>query len=369
MFKKNRIFLIAVLAFAVATAAAAGSYALAQSGGQPQTATTKTKNVVARHIDYNVSLQVNGDLSSLNPKLKGILPLSLGVKGGADVKKDTGGLLAQGSIRLSGLDSIIQKIVAAHGSGNGAALGSLASGALSDIQFAEVNNDLYLKLGGTWYEATGLQGCRGPRPAGSGATVKRPNIPRNHPDLKGAFPGGAKALLKNVKQTGQENIDGAATTHYTATLDLGKAITEEAAALNKSGKTAQASRLEAASGQITGAFKRLNLEWWIDADGHIRQVKLDVEVEPAALAALAGGKNVKTETLLKDITSVKLDATVKFSNFGEDFQVVRPAGNVKPLGDLLGLPGIRKPGNSSNPGNGPNAAWHAPEHFFRRGRA
>lgn len=345
MFRNHRIFLIGILALAVA-AAAAGSYALAQSGGGQTGATAKTtaKNIVAWHVDYNVSLQVNGDLSNVSSKLKGFLPLDLNVKGGADVKKDANGLSAQGNVRLSGFNNILQKLASGNGSGSGgaAALGSLAGGALSDIQFVEVNHDLYLKLAGSWYDAGGLEKCHGPRPAGASA-------PKNHPELKGSFPVGAKALLKDVKQAGQENIDGAATTHYTATLDLNKAITDEVAALNKAGKTAQANRLEAAKGQITGAFRQLNLEWWIDGENQIRQVKLDVEINPGALASLAGGKGGKAGTLLNDITSVKLDATATFSQFGQDFQITKPGGNISSLRNLIGLTGIRKHGSGIHP--------------------
>ncbi len=364
MFKKHRILLAGVLAFAVA---AAGSYALAASGGPAQpTHPTASKNIVARHIDYNISLQVNGDLSSVSPKLKGVLPLNLSVNGGTDVKKDAGGPAAQGSIRISGLDSLIQKITATHGSGGtapgAAALGSLASGALSDVQFTEVNQELYLKLAGTWYEAGGLGGCHGPGPAGTQAVNHHPDAQRSLPGVKSVFPGGAQALLKNVKQVGQENVDGIDTTHYTATLDLDKAISEEVAALNKSGRTAQANRLEAARGQITGAFRQLDLEWWVDGDHHIRQTKLVVEVVPAALASLAGNKDGKAATLLKDVTSVKLDAAVKFSRFGQDFQVAAPGGDVKQLGDLFGLAGIRKPAR------GGSRAWVRPGRgHFRHG--
>ena len=185
--------------------------------------------------------------------------------------------------------------------------------------------------------------------------------------IESAFPGGPKALLKDVKTVGQEDIDGTATTHYQATIDLDKAITEGAAAAKNSGKTDEAARLEAARGQLTGAVKQLNLEWWLDGDNQLRQVKADVSVEPGSLAPLlasmesgkpgaesgtvdparaAEGK-AKAEAALKGIQSITINATVKFSGFGENVQIAKPEGDVKQLSDLMGSFGQGQPGHNN----------------------
>ncbi len=331
MFKKHKILTVGLLALIMALVAGVGSYALAQTGGGQQPAATG--KVASRHADYSVSLQVNGNLSLVNPKLQGILPLDLTAKGGVDIQKGSNGVSAKGDVQLGGLDQIIQKAIATRGSGNGsAAMGSLVSGAISDLNFVEVDHHMYVQVAGTWYDVT--RGCKPSGKPGSAAAGKA--------KVQSLIPGGPKSLLSNV-QTSADTIDGVSTTHYSATVDVNKAIDDAVAALNSKGKTAQAGQLQADRSQIVAAARQLDLEWWMDGSGQLRQVKVAVEIDPSGLASLvpsANGKG-KLADVLRGITSVKLDATVKFSQFGTDFQIAKPDGNILQLKDLMGLAGLK----------------------------
>ncbi len=350
MWKKHKVAVIGLLLLAVVLAAGVTSYALAQSSGGSQT--TASGNVISRHVDYNVNLQVSGDLSTVNPKLQGVLPLNLSAQGGADVQKSDNGPQVQGNLQLNGLDGIIQKLSARGGSGlQGSLGGTLAKSILSNLQFIAVDHDLYLNLGGAWYDTGDLTQVKRPgnrRDNGSGTAEAQGKA-----CLQGAFPGGAKALLTNVQQS-PDTVDGVATTHYTASTDLDKALTEAAAAATNCGKTAEAAKLTAAKGQIESATKQLNLEWWIDGGNQVRQVKVDVDVNPSALAPVLEadapqGKAARVDAILKGITDVKLDAQVKFSQFGQDFQIQKPSGDVQPLKNLMGLLGHHKRGDQGAP--------------------
>lgn len=364
MLKRHKLPLIAFLAIIAVVVAGLGSYALAQTGSNSPAPAVQSDGS-SRHVDYDVSLQVAGDLSAVNPELQGLLPLNLEAKGGADIEKTANGPAVKGDLQLGGLDAIVQKLTTGNGSGNGAsALGSsVINSFLSDVQFVAIDKDVYVNLGGTWYDTGSLDGHKGQNPAGDNATNDGAKKDKAKADIASAFPGGPKTLLKDVKTVGQENIDGTATTHNTAAVDLDKALTEASTAARNAGKTAQADKLDAVKTQITGAFKTLNVEWWLDGSGKLIQAKLAVDVTPSSLAPLVeqyagnkpgdGNAKVNADAVLKGITSVTLNATVKFSHFGEDFQISKPDGNIQPLKDLMGMVGGHKGGqdNSSKPAN------------------
>ena len=47
----------------------------------------------------------------------------------------------------------------------------------------------------------------------------------------------------------------------------------------------------------------------------------------------------KITAALNGVQSVSLNVTAKFSHFGEDFQVAKPSGTIKPIGDLTRMMG------------------------------
>lgn len=412
MRKRHKLLSTIFMAALLVLVAGLGSYALAQSDDVAQLPAAGSDKI-SRHVDYDVTLQVNGDLSAVDPKLAGILPLSLNAKGGADLGRGENGPEVNENLQVTGLDTIIQKIAAENGAGDArAALGAgIVQSALSDLQFVAVDNDMYVKLAGTWYNTGDMSKLHGRKADGdsdneeantdeSGADDANANDTndtneadageaKDHACAESAFPGGPQALLKDVRTVGQEDIDGTGTTHYQATVDLDKAITEAATAARNCGKTDEAARLEAARGQLTGTVKQLNLEWWLDGDNQLKQAKAAVAIEPASLAPLlasmdsgrhgadSGAQDTAKETearakadaALKGIQSITINATVKFSRFGEDFQITKPEGDIKPLSDLTGATcGQGQKGQrgqnkmhgqkNGNGGDGSGSSWH-----------
>src|SRR5659263_69623 len=254
MRKRHKLLSTLFMATLLILVAGLGSYALAQSddAAQPPAAGS---DEISRHVDYDVTLQVNGDLSAVDPKLAGILPLSLNAKGGADLGRGENGPEVNGNLQVTGLNTIIQKIAAENGAGDArAALGAgIVQSALSDLQFVAVDNDMYVKLAGTWYNTGDMSKLHGRKPDGdsdnaeanadeSGADDANANDAnageakdQDHACAESAFPGGPQALLKDVKTVGQD-IDGTGTTHYQATVDLDKAITEAATVARNCGR-------------------------------------------------------------------------------------------------------------------------------------
>lgn len=147
--------------------AGVGSYALAQSNDGAQPPANGAKEV-SRHVDYDLTLQVTGDLSVVDPKLAGILPLNLKATGGADVSKGENGPEVAGNLQVKGMDTIVQKIAAGNGaSAAPSVLGAgIVNSALSDLQFVALDNNIYVKLAGTWYNAGDVSKHRGGKPAG-----------------------------------------------------------------------------------------------------------------------------------------------------------------------------------------------------------
>ena len=94
MRKRHKLLPTIFMAALFVLVAGLGSYALAQSddASPPPAAGSDTNS---RHVDYDVNLQVNGDLSAVDPKLAGILPLDLNAKGGADVARGENGPAGQ----------------------------------------------------------------------------------------------------------------------------------------------------------------------------------------------------------------------------------------------------------------------------------
>jgi hypothetical protein len=343
LWQKHKITFAGIAVLAAVLVAMLAGIAAAQSQDD-QSAAPSRQQVASRHVDYDVSLQINGDLSSVDPKLAGVLPLNLNASGGADIHKSDSGPSASGDLKLDGFNALVQKFAGGDTADSGrAALGAnIVGGILSDVQFTAVDKHLYVQLGGVWYDA-------GDMTRHQGAHGHHDNGDTGHNDAacacaEGAFAGEPQALLKNQKTVGQEDIDGVSTTHYSASIDVDKALTEGAAALTSCGKTDEAAELEAARTQISGAIKQVDLQWWLDGDSQLIQARATVNVEPASLAALAqtldphsgSGHGDQAVAVLNGIQSVTLDATVKFSRFGEDFQIEKPAGEIQPLEGLLG---------------------------------
>jgi hypothetical protein len=101
------------------------------------------------------------------------------------------------------------------------------------------------------------------------------------------------------KKVGSEQIDGDATTHYTAKIDYRKAAKSAAASLKPSLRTAAAGIKKA-----TGGYT-VPIDVWIDQDGNLRRETVDVAVSTSGVTA-------------------KSNVTVDFTNYGENVTVTPP---------------------------------------------
>ncbi|MEU7228536.1 hypothetical protein [Streptomyces chrestomyceticus] len=100
---------------------------------------------------------------------------------------------------------------------------------------------------------------------------------------------------KDVTKVGTETVDGTATTHYKVSVDVAELAKDNAQ---------QAKQLRAQLGD------RLPLDIWLDAQGRVRQEKIEVKPQ--------GGKQGSSGAR----TSVS--TTLKFSDFGTDVNVTAP---------------------------------------------
>lgn len=98
-----------------------------------------------------------------------------------------------------------------------------------------------------------------------------------------------ETVSDDVKTVGSDTIRGVDTTHYHATLDLGKAID-------------QAKIPQALRDKVKGLLQRggaqvptIPADVWVDGDGHVRRIRLDVDT--ASFAGLAAGASGATGSL------------------------------------------------------------------------
>jgi hypothetical protein len=126
-----------------------------------------------------------------------------------------------------------------------------------------------------------------------------------------------------------------------------------------------AGSLEGAKSQISNIFKKGEVELWISDDSYIRQGKVSLEIDPSIIVSLmkgfmenlGNGANAPLAESLKAISSLSLDLTVKQSQFDQEFNITKPAGNVAKLEDLFGGTGAGRSGLGGLGGGTPTTPW------------
>ncbi len=331
------VFLIGVaVLLAVAASGCGGS---ASSTTAIDNAIHNSSNVKSEHVDFNVALGVNGDLSTVEPTLKGLLPLNLTIAGGTDIDmKDQSNPKAQGNIKIGGLDKLFSSIGQAEGSNPQTSMGlGLLSGMLSNIDFVLVDNDLYIKVSGNWYDTGNLSSAAGGLKLPTTGTTVNSSCYQNAAKDTSKF--GAEKIFKNIQDMGNETIDGASTHHYKADINFDSLLTQVANATRDCGNAQAAGGIEAAKSQIGSVFKTASVEMWIGDDNYFHQAKLDLAMDPSVIAGLAGGTSTSSAqgaAALKAIQSITFNVTVKQSKFNGSFNISKPSGNIQKLSDVLG---------------------------------
>ncbi len=337
MKKALPVLLLGVAVLLAAVAFGCGSSS--SPGSAIDNAIKNSGNVKAEHVDFNVALGVNGDLSTAEPSLKGLLPLNLTIDGGADVDmKDANNPKAQGNIKIGGLDKLFSSIGQTQGASSQTTMGlGLLSGMLSNIDFVLVDNDLYIKVGGNWYDTGNLSSAASNLNLPTTGTTVNSNCYQNA--VKDTSKFGSDKIFKNLQDLGTQSIDGANTHHYKADINFDSVLTQVASTARDCGDAQAAGGIEAAKSQIGSVFKTASVEMWIGDDNYFHQGKLDLAVDPGTIVNLigsTGGSSAQAAAVAKALQSVTFNVTVKQSNINGSFNISKPPGNIQKLSDVLG---------------------------------
>ena len=298
----------------------------------------KSKDTKTMHIAYDVKLNIDGDASALGPEMQGLLPFNMGISGGMDVDDRSDKAKAQGNIKFDGLDQIFQGIAGAEGSADAqTALGiSMIGSMLSDMQFVMLDEKMYIKMGGSWYEtdASSAGDAAGVGGLTSGTSNIDQNCIQNAVQDPNKF--GSGKIMTDIQEVGEEKINGTDTRHLKANLDLDKTMTEMASILRDCGGAESAGGLESGKSELSKMVKSKSIEMWIDKDGNLLQVKVDLELDPAAISETAGGLSGADTSAASGLESIVLSMKLTISDLNKDMNISKPEGNILKLEDLFG---------------------------------
>lgn len=319
-------------------------------GGTSETPTEKIDKSIQKqgevkkvHVDYDMNVKIEGDDAALGAEFEGLLPFELGIKGAADVDSSSDKAKAKGNITLTGLSDIFESLAGASGDMDAEttlALGMVSS-MFENMEFVLLDETLYIQLAGTWYEtdaasagsATGL---------GSDVAENSTDIDQDCIEKAATDPNkfGATKIMTDVVEVGTEQVNGTETKHYKANLDLDKALTEMSTVMRDCGSDEGAGALETTKSELNKMFEKKEIEMWIDKDNNMVQLKVTVELDPAAIADTAdefGSDSASSGA--EGLDSIIVTLNLKMSNINQDFDVTKPSGTILPLEDLLGSMG------------------------------
>ncbi|MCL4472793.1 MAG: hypothetical protein M1455_02465 [Actinobacteria bacterium] len=353
--------LLAVMAFSAVAATGCGGSS-AQPSDVIDSAIANNANTKSGHVDYDVKLDVQGDASAMGAEFQGLLPLTLGISGGADFdNNDAKNPKAQGNISVTGLDKILSSIASSEGSTDASTtMGlNLIGSMLNDVKFVTLDQKLYLNLGGTWYQTDassatsglgGLGGLGGGLSSGlSGTGTSTGTSTVDTACLENAFKDksrfGANNILSNIQDAGTENVNGADARHFKADINLDGLLTQTANAMRDCGQAESAGAVEAGKSQLGTMFKTKAVEMWIDNNNNFVQVNLNLELDPSAIANLAGSlggtstddssTNGGAGAAASALKSITFSVNLKMSNLNQSVTITKPSGNILNLNDLL----------------------------------
>lgn len=374
--KKIAIFIMLVTGLIMAVGVVAGCGG--NGGGEAPSAKVdkaiqKNPDIKSGRIDFEVNISGSGNLAALSGDTTaggGSQNFSLGISGAADFdNNDPANPKAKGAVTFTGLSELIAQMGAASGDTSGFDMSSITdqiASFLKDVEFVAVDNKLYLKLAGTWYDmgdassmgdlgglgALGGAGGLG----GSLGTSTSADTQCFENAMKDPVKISADKLFKNLSEVGSEKIEGTDTTHYKAEVDIDKAIATFSEIAKSCGQPEAAGGLEGGQAQLSQFFKATTVEMWIDKDNIMRQAKISAEIDPKAISdvgsAMGGSLGGTDTTSSSGLESLKLEASVKLSKIGESFDIQKPEGQISKIEDLLGgLTGLGGLGGTSGLGD------------------
>jgi hypothetical protein len=139
--------------------------------------------------------------------------------------------------------------------------------------------------------------------------------PNNPSDMLGYLRG----LSSSVQNDGPATVDGTATTHYTATVDLDKVAKAESLS------QAATQQME----QLLGG-NSMTVQLWVDAQGRVRELGFNQKFDPSAAFGAAGSWGGQAGPITATMT-------MKLSDFGVPVTVTAPpASDTTDLTSMFG---------------------------------
>lgn len=134
-----------------------------------------------------------------------------------------------------------------------------------------------------------------------------------------AILGAIKGAL-TVEEVGADTVDGSASTHYRATVDLVKLLPLLADMAPDDNKPTDAEMQEARDQLRKAGLETLPVELWVDADGFLKQMELALDLS----------------TMNPDHPGTSISLSLTLSDIGEHVSIdVPPASQVTDMTDLL----------------------------------
>lgn len=310
----------------------------------------KSQDIKSEHVDFTVNLELNGDPGLLGPQFQGFLPLNLTMSGAVDSdNSDPAAPKAKGNVGFLGIDKLLTVLAQAQGVDSQSQLSfSMIAGALANLEFVTVDNKVYLKIAGSWYDlgdSASFGGIANLTPGTASST----NVQCYKDAMKDPARFGSDKTLANLEETGDEKIDGVSTRRFTADVDVNKALTAMAEIARDCGDARQAGNLEAARTELTSFFRSFSVELWIDNDNNFRQIKFAIDTDARAFSGMVPslGGGASSGAVPGGLEQVRVDGTAKFSQLGASFDIARPDGNIMKIEDLIGAAGLGALGEKS----------------------
>lgn len=299
----------------------------------------KQKDIKSVHVDYDLQMEIKGDATALGEEFAGLMPFALGVKGGADVDNKGDKVKAKGNITLVGLEDIISGLAGSSGEMDAeTTLGlGMISSMFADMQFVVLDEKLYIKLAGSWYEtdASSAGDVTGMSDVTDSADKIDQKCIENAMSDTSKF--GANMIMTEITEVGSEKVNEVDAKHYRANLDLDKALTQLSTVMTDCGSAENADALETSKSELNKMLKKKEIDMWIDNDNNLVGLKITVELDPAAIADTADTLGSDTAGAgAEGLESIMVSLDLKMSNFNQDMDISKPSGTIMPLEDLLG---------------------------------
>ncbi len=327
--KKVLWVILGAVAIMSLLAAGCGSSSSEDPAERIDNAYKKAMDYKTVHENYEMTLTMDGDASAMGDEFAMLLPLELTISGEGDFdNSDKSNPAMQMTMAIEGMSDIIDNAMAASG---GSAADMMDAGMFDDLfgdmEIKLVDNVLYMKLMGEWYESDTAE-----LTSQAGGNVEEVDTACTQDAMQEKLV--PSAMLSDIEEVGDEDVDGESTTHYKAKVDVGKITDVSTEIAKECNQEDAAAELETGGSQLSDMFETLDVELWIDGDDNVRKVKMDVDLDTGTLT---GFEDVEMDAYQSDAMAsliITVSVTMTQSGFDEDVNIEAPT-DAKPMEDLL----------------------------------